>query len=296
MKQSLGTTVLSLALVAVMAVGCTNAPGPDLERTGIISFAPNITEVLFELGVGNRVVGVTSFCDYPPEAKNIPSVGGYFDPDLEKVVLLNPALIILQGKHQVIADLAAQNAITVAQVNMDSLDSIYSGIATIAAAVGEPTAGEALTARIKSDLDGVRYSVADLPRPRVLIITARQNHNLNSLYTVGRPSFVSELIDIAGGDNIYGDAEEPYLEASKETVVVKAPDVIIEFHAGENLSPEEQQRYVDDWGQLPSLPAVQNGRIYLILPSHALRPGPRVPEVARLLAGKLHPEAANSKE
>jgi ABC-type Fe3+-hydroxamate transport system substrate-binding protein len=133
--------------------------------------------------------------------------------------------------------------------------------------------------------------VAGLPRPKALIITMRHDHTLNTLYTAHGASFVSELAGVAGGDNIYADAATTYPEASKETVVLKAPEVILEFHAGEKIDDAERRRFAEDWRQLPSLPAVQNGRVYVITEPHAVRPGPRIGEIARLLAGLLHPEA-----
>lgn len=286
-------------LLAFAVAGCREQPtGPGAEREQpsapperVVSFAPNITETVFALGQGHRLVGVSSFCDYPPEVRALRQVGGHMNPDLEAVAVLKPDLILLQGRHEKVAQFAAHNNVPVAHVDMDSLDTVDQGIQTIGDALGCPERAEALRARIRGELEAVRNATAGRPRPRVLIITTRQSHDLNNLYTVGGRSFVSELVEIAGGDNIYRDAAQPYIEASKETVVMRAPEVILEFHAGEELSQDEIRRYQDDWRQLASLPAVQNGRIHLIFESHALRPGPRMPEIARLIAAILHPDA-----
>ncbi len=288
-------TVAVLLISAYLLAGCNPGKAGSLQRKGVITFAPNITETVFALGAGDRVVAVSSFCDYPPAIAALPHVGGHIDPDLEKITLLNPELIIVQGKHSVMAELCEKNGIPIAHVDMDSLDTVYEGVLTIGQALGCPTEAEVLNSRIENELESVRESVKGLPHPKVLLITARQDHNLNTLYTVGGPSFLSELLAVAGGENIYGDADQPYLEASKETVVVRAPDIILEFHAGEELSDDESKRYVADWEQLPSLPAVRNGRVHLITESHAMRPGPRVAEIARLLAALLHPEGAAPK-
>lgn len=278
-------------LVWVLAVGCGGPDGVEVARGGIISFAPNITETLYELGQGGRVTGVTSFCDYPASVKKLACVGGHFDPDLEKVTFLAPELIILQGKHTIVDDLARRNGTPVLHVNMDSLASIHEGITTLGEALECQDRAAQLNERIQGELEAVRALVSGRVRPRVLIVTMRQSHDLNSLYSVGATSFVGELIEVAGGANIYADSENPYIEASKETVVVRKPEVIIEFHAGEKLDAGQRAAYIDDWKQLPSLPAVANNRIHLVTESHALRPGPRVGEIARILAKLLHPDA-----
>ena len=261
----------------------------------IVCFAPHITEVVFALGQGDRVVGVTDFCDYPPEIAGVEKVGGYMQPAFEKLTVLAPDMILLQGDHQKVAEFAETQGILVVHVAMDSIATIDEGIAIIGKALGCDAEADRLRSQIKADLEAVGAAVAKAPRCKTLIITSRMEHDLNSLYTVGGSSFVSELVALAGGDNIYADAEQPYLEASKETVVMRGPEAIIEFHAGEDLTETEAAQYVADWGDLPTLPAVQAGRIHLITPSFSLRPGPRVALIARLLASELHPDVGLSE-
>jgi iron complex transport system substrate-binding protein len=279
-------------MLILLVAGCGKAPVATVERHGVVSFGPQITETIFALGEGKRLIAVTDFCDYPPEVKNLPKVGGYMNPDFEKVTMLRPELVILSGKHLEMSAFCQKSGIPYVNVYMDSLDTIDQGIDTIGKALGVPDKAKALEQKVQSGLDAVRASVAGKPRPKVLIITGRSGHDLNTLPTVSGKSFVSQVVSLAGGDNIYDDASQPYLEASKETAVLKAPDVVLEFHAGEKLSDEERQAYVRDWAQLPSIPAVKNGRIFIITETHALRPGPRIPEIARMIADMLHPATA----
>ncbi|MBN2310444.1 MAG: ABC transporter substrate-binding protein [Candidatus Hydrogenedentes bacterium] len=283
-----------LACAAIWA-GCGAPPADDAAtpppRGGIVSFAPNITETVFALGQGDRVVGVTSFCTYPPEVAKLERLGGYMNPDLEKLTLLAPGLILVQGKNQELSDVAAHNGTPVVHVNMDSLATIDAGIETLGEALDCRAEADALRAKIAAELDGVRAAVAGRRRPTVLVISLRPGHDLDNLFTVGGPSFLSEVVDVAGGDNLYAGANQAYLEASKETIVAEAPDVILEFRAGEELSDEERARFVADWRQLPSLPAVAQGRVHVITEAYALIPGPRVPMLARRIAALLHPEA-----
>lgn len=175
-------------------------------------------------------------------------------------------------------------------VDMDSLSSIDEGIKTIGAALDCESEAQRLRRSLQAQLDGIRSVVSVHPRPRVLIITGRSTHDLHSLQAAGGPSFLSEIVACAGGDNIYGDTSEPYFEASKETVVARAPEIVLEFHAGEKLNEKERAAFIADWGAMPTLPAVHDERVYLVMESHAMRPGPRIGEVARRIALLLHPE------
>jgi iron complex transport system substrate-binding protein len=282
-----------LALLA--ASGCK--PGLRSEtppRKGVITFGPNITETVYALGEGDRIVGVTTFCDYPPEAKTKAAVGGYLDPNLEKISLLAPDLIILPGEHEKVAMLARARGFQVLHAHMDSLTSIETGIRDIGAALGCPEKAAALWRRMRRELDAVRSAVSREPPVKTLIVNARPDHDLNNVFTVGRASFLSELLQAAGGENIFHDVDQAYFEASKESIVMRAPEVIIEFHAGETVSEEEQTRFIADWDALPAVPAVKNGRVHLLLESYGLRPGPRIALIAARLASMLHPNVAVS--
>jgi len=287
------SAIFGSALLALLAgfVSCDSSRVTDPKsHSGIITFGPNITETVYALGQGDRIVGVTNFCDYPPEAQSKKRVGGYLDPDLETITALSPELIILPGKMEKLAQLAEQNNFKILNAHMDDMTSIHSSIREIGAALNCADKADTLLAKIESDLDTVRKAVKDKPRLKVLLINTRQSHDLNNIFTVGQLSFMSELTTIAGGENIFNDTQKPYFEASKESIVARAPDVIIEFHAGENISPEEQARYIADWNELSTVPAVQNKRVYLFLESYGLRPGPRVGLIAAQLAKMLHPD------
>lgn len=280
--------VLHAVCVLTVLHACS---GETLPRGGIVSMGPNITETIFALGQGSRVSAVDSFTDYPPEATCLPRVGGYIDPNLERITLIQPDLIILAGQYPKVMEFAAPRNLPTLVVAMDSLATIDGGIAALGQALDCPEEARQLRTQIKDALDVVRGAVAGRTRPRVLIITGRSTHDLHALQTAGGTSFVSEIVACAGGDNLYGDVATPYFEASKESVVAKAPEVILEFHAGEALSESDRAAFVADWEAMPTLPAVREKRIYLLTESHALRPGPRIGEIARRIVRLLHPEA-----
>lgn len=284
------TFAVGLIAAALMSAAGCGGVQQGQKHQGIITMGPHITETVFALGQGSRVIAVGAFDDYPLEVIDMEKAGGYLNPDLEKITTLSPELLIVAGQQPQLAEYARVNRIDVLSVSMDSLETIGQGIEQIGAALRCERKAERLKQSIEQDLDHVRAAVKDLPRPKVLILTGRQTHDLNSLNTAGGASFVSELVDIAGGENIYQDALQAYFEASKETVVMAAPEVILEFHCGEGLTQSQLDAYFRDWHALGTLPAVKCGRVYFITDSHGLRPGPRVAEIARKLAGLLHPE------
>jgi iron complex transport system substrate-binding protein len=282
-----------LFAISCMSAGCGGdvTQKTDGEREGIITFAPSITETVFALGEGGRVVGVTNFCNYPPEAAELPRVGDVLNPNLEKLTALQPALVILPGPSSTakVAQWADRLGITTVNGYMDDLETIRSGTLDIGNALGARPAAEKLIADMDAELDAIRTRVAGLDRPKVLLVPTRDSHRLDTIFSVGRESFLSELLVIAGGENILADSTEPYVEASKETLVVRAPDVIIEIHSGAAITEDEAQAYRDDWKALPTLPAVKANRVYILTEDYLLIPGPRVPLIARRFAECIHP-------
>ena len=280
--------------LTTLSSGCGSSqqseiPSPT-QRTGIVSMAPHLTETIFALGLGNRLTAVGSFDDYPPEIEKLPRVGGYMDPDLEKISMLAPELIILPGRHEKVTSYARLYEIPVLNIHMDSLETILEGIRTLGDALSCEEAAESLITEMENDMAALAAQVAEYPRRKTLIITARQPGSLNTLYTTGGTSFVSEIAALAGAENIHEEVSQAYFTASKETVVMRAPEVILEFRAGEELSDSDIERLKSDWEQMPTLPAVREGRIYIITESHALRPGPRIVDIARIIAEKIHPD------
>ncbi len=283
---------LVLLMTAGALAGCGNTASIGGRRQGIITMGPHITETVFALKQGKRIAAVGALDDYPPEVKELPNVGGYIDPDIEKITLLSPELIIIAGRYPKVSAYAELNKVSVLSVSMDSLETIDQGITLIGHALKCPQKADRLREQVTAEIQSVRDAVKDRPRAKVLIITGRQSHDLNTLNTVGAASFLSELLDVAGGDNVFADGKDAYFEASKESVVLRAPEVILEFHCGEGLTQKQQDAYFGDWRDLSALPAVQKGRIFFITESYGMRPGPRVGEVAKIIARQIHGEIA----
>lgn len=279
-----------LVVLLLLLAGCGGDVREPAAPGSIVVMGPHLTEVVYALGQGHRVAAVSNYCDYPPEVAGVPRAGGYIDPDLEMISLLNPALILLAGAYPKVTEFARVRGLRAVNIDMDSLESIEAGIATAGELLECEAAADVLRARLQAELAALRAETEGLPRPKVLIITGRSTHTLDTLQTAGGTSFLSDIVELAGGENVYAGTATRYFEASKETVVMRAPEVIFEFHAGETLTAQAHAAFIRDWDALPSLPAVKDGRIYLITESHAMRPGPRIVEIARMLAHLLHPD------
>ncbi len=256
----------------------------------IVSMAPHITETVFALGCGERLIAVTDFCVYPPEAKELPGVGGYFNPNLERLTALHPDLVIVPGKFDKMDRFCRKKGIPVLHVRMDSLSSIYEGIYKLGNVLDCSKRAQKLCTAIRGDLEQIREKTAGRSRKKVFVCVARSPGSMASLYTAGGPSFLSEILRIAGGENIFSDVTQPYPEASKESLIKRAPEIIIEARPGEKIKDVQRRQIISEWNVLSGIPAVANNRVYVMTEDFLLVPGPRVGAAAGCLAHTLHEE------
>jgi iron complex transport system substrate-binding protein len=255
----------------------------------VVSLAPSVTETIFALGFGDRLVGVTTSCDYPAEALKIPKIGGFMSPSLETIAAKRPGLVI--GVSSATDPAKAREmerlGLKVTLISLASVNDILNSIKSIARLLGSPHAGETLVRRITMQMDQVKERVAPAPRRSTLLLVG-----IRPLIAVGRENFIDELITLAGGRNIAGAAAQPWLNLPDEYVVAKAPQVIIEAGMG-----SERDQAAIHWADLKSIPAVQQGRVYRYPSDKILRPGPRIGEGLEEIARLVHPECfIDSKE
>jgi iron complex transport system substrate-binding protein len=263
--------------------GATAAP------VRIVSTSPSITETLFALGLGNRVVGVSSYCRYPAEALRITKVGSFLKPDTERIATLHPDLVIVHaGPNDVPRQLSALGLKSIT-VDRGTLASVYSSIKTIGDAVERPDSARMLIASIQRRLDAVR-SAASRQQPRkVLVIVGRQPGTLTDLIAVARGSYLHDLVGIAGGINVLNDPGLPeYPRISMETVIRLAPDLIVDAgDMGETEAEHLKRQPVTErlWRQQVNVKAAtrQSG-VHAVTSDAFVVPGPRVVEVAETLS------------
>ena len=255
----------------------------------IVSLAPSNTEILFALGLDDLVKGVTSYCDYPPEAKDKPDVGGFMDFSVEKIVSLNPDLILATtGQDQGLAPLTAMG-IPVAILDAATMDEIGDCIRVVGDLTGKKREAQKLIAEMTGEVEFVLGKVAGIPeseRTKVMYVAWD-----DPILTVGPGTLIDHMITLAGGKNIAAAAGEPYPTYSMEAVLVEDPDVLLlpRVHGGLDLSA---LRARSAWRDVK---AVREGRVYFLDDNLVSRPGPRAVQGLREIAAALYPEVFGVK-
>ncbi len=266
---------------------------PEVDCTRIISLAPSVTETLFALGLGQQVVGVTRYCKYPTEVTGLPSVGGYFDPNYEQMISLQPTLVVLLPGHdehrQRLADLKFESL----EANQESVPEILKSIESLGTACDASQKGRELVAELEARQRKIEELTAGLPRPGVLIVVDREMGagRMRDLYVAGRGTFYDDLLTTAGGTNVYDGKLIQYPTLSLEGLLRVNPQVIIEIVpqlAERGLTAAEIRK---DWESVPSLNAVKKDRIFVLAESYAAVPGPRYVQLLEAIARALHPTA-----
>jgi iron complex transport system substrate-binding protein len=261
---------------------------PDRFPQRIVSLTPALTETLFAVGAGDRVVGVTEFCDFPPEAKTRPKVGGYVNPSVEAVLALSADLVLVSpGPGNRDAALAMQRAgLRVEIVAAETLDDSLAAIESVARLTGDAERGRTLAASIRAELDAIAKRVAPSPPVRAFFCIQTE-----PIIAAGRDTLPAQLLSVAGGLNVVDAPRYPRLDI--EAVAAARPDVILQ--ARMDLSAGDP--HIEDafWKRWPAIPAVSSGRVVVLPDDLTLRPGPRVALAAEELARILHGDQTGSQ-
>jgi cobalamin transport system substrate-binding protein len=279
---------LLLAPASAPAVTVVDQTGRPLELPArprrIVSLVPSVTEDLYAIGAQEALVGVTDFCDYPPQARSKTRVGDMLAPNLETVVGLKPDLVVAtrSGNAKETFDQLRRLGIPVYLVDPVSVADVLRLIAGLGDLTGRRDGAAAVSAALERRLAAVRERVEGRPRPRVLYVLWPE-----PLIVPGRGSLVSELIALAGGLSVTADQGPGYPRMSLEAAVGRAPEVIILARHGGPAGPAA----LPQWQRLESLPAIKGGRLYAVDGNLLHRYGPRVAEGLESIARLLHPEA-----
>ena len=266
------------------ASGCESSRIATVPRSArIVSLAPSVTETLFAIGVGTNVVGVSQYCDYPPQVRLLPKIGSFLTPNIEEIVALKPTLMIGLLTSSDLREIHALQRMGIAtlMVDDDSVTSIEVSIEKIGNAVGRTQAAGELVARIRSRIGGMEERLARVERPPVLMVVGHQ-----PLVAVGRGTYLDELLTLAHARNIADFSNQQWPRLSLEYIVASRPEVILDGQMG--TDPQAPSRF---WARYPSIPAVHQRRVFGYPDDPTLHPGPRVPQTLELLARLIHPEA-----
>jgi len=275
-------SLIVFAMVTALALHAQTHP----QR--IISIIPSTTEMLFAMGAGARVIGVGNFDRYPPEALTRAKVGGLIDPDVERIIALKPDLVVVYATQDDLRTQLERARIPMFLYQHAGLLDITTTIRQLGARIGSTKESAALADRIESEIADIRKRVAGRPRPRTLVVFGRDAETLRGIYASGAVGFLHDMLDAAGGANVFIDVKRQSIQTTSELAVARAPEVIIEIGVD---TASASGRNLHAWESLPSIPAVRNKRIYQLRGDAMMNPGPRIAESVRRMAEALHPDA-----
>ena len=299
--------LLVMLLTSALAVGCgadqetpptaTISVTDDLGKLieldepaeRIISLAPSNTEIVFAIGAGDQLVGRTDYCNFPPEVSSVESIGGFYSPNIDAVVLLEPDIVIATGLHDQIGITTQLEdlGLTVVTLAPENLDGIMDNISMVGELTGNEAEADQLVADMQSTIDYISDRTAGLSaeeRPTVLHVTWH-----DPLWTAGAETFINELIDIAGGVNIFSDVIGD-VQVDVDTAVIRNPQVITVVTSHGSAMHMSYDYIAAPGSPFSTTDAYIDGKVYEINADLACRPGPRIVETLELLAGFLHPE------
>lgn len=252
----------------------------------IVSIAPSNTEILFALGLGDNIVGVTDYCDYPEEARDKPKVGDFSNPSIETIVSLNPDIVFaVAGVQMPIVENLRNLNITVYQVDISSIDDILTEIQNIGDVTGKTNEAEALVSGLRNRINVVEEktrALSENEKPKVYI-------EVWTYWTAGKNTFAYDLIEKAGGKNVF-DVEQSWFLTNAENVINANPDVILLAYHGVYVDPQE----IKSREGFEFINAVQNNKVYNIDSDAVVRAGPRIVDSLEEMALILHPGIMNS--
>ena len=288
-KRLIGIVLAAAVVVGGVRPATTQTRAAEPRR--IVSLVPALTEMLFALGAGPRVVAVSSYDEFPPEVKSLPRVGALLDPDMERILALRPDLVVIYGSQTDLQSQFARAGIRVFNYRHAGLSGVFNTLKELGAAVGRSGDADRLAREIRERLDAIQARVRGRPRPRTLLVFERDPASLRGVYVSGCVGFLHDMLEIAGGVNVFADMARESVQPSVETMLARAPDVILEVRVKGLLAPADVAEAKRVWGALASVPAVQHGRIQILHGDHLVVPGPRVVQGTEAFARALHPDA-----
>jgi iron complex transport system substrate-binding protein len=285
------TRLALLTIVVPMSLSLACGPREAAKQTAVagprvVSLVPAVTEMLFAVGAGPQVVGVSTYDKVPAEVATRPRVGALLDPDVERILSLKPDLVITYGSQTGLHEQLSKVGIGVITYRHGGIGETLAMIETVGERTGHAARGREAAQALRAQLTGVRMRVEGRPRVKALLVFGREPETVRQVWASGGVGFLHEVLDLAGADNVFADVERENVQVSTELLLTRAPEVIVEL--------QTQARPVESpspWLTLPSIPAVKTGRILTLQGDQFVVPGPRLGAAAEALAKALHPEA-----
>jgi len=282
----------ALRFTSLWLVAAALACGQNPQR--IVSTAPSITELLYALGLGDRIVGVDRFSRYPPEVLRKQKIGDYANPNLEVIASLRPDLVMIPTNPVKLAERLGTLRLKVLEIDQEGIAKLYDSFRIVGQATGMVEPAAKLTSSVRGQLDAIRARAAPLKRTRMMFVVGRTPNRLDGLIVVGQASYLNEIIALAGGENVFRDAVASYPAVSLEEVLARNPDVIVDMGDMADtvgVTDEHKREVTSLWERLTNVAAVKQHRVFAVASDVYVVPGPRVVEAAKAFLAMLHPEA-----
>jgi len=261
-------------LISIALVACGQPPAPAA-RERIVSVAPNLTEMLFAAGAADQVVAVSAFSDYPEAARALPQIGDAFRLDYERIVALAPTVAVIweTGTPAGVAERLQGLGIRVVSIPTEKLDDIATGVVTLGALARTDEVAAAAALDFRQRIAALRERYRDRPQIRVFV-----QIDGAPLFTIGGPHLITQILGLCGGVNVFGDAKAQALPVDLESVLVRAPEVILSV---DDADP------VPFWARFTGLAAVARKNVYRAPADLLARPSPRIAEGAADVCARL---------
>jgi iron complex transport system substrate-binding protein len=276
-----------LLLILIVAPGAA-AQTPRPER--IVSLVPAVTEMIYAMGDGSRVAAVSSYDHFPADVARLPKVGGLLDPSVERILAIKPDLVIVYATQKELIERLDRAGIPYFNYQHQELRDILTTIRAVGARIGSAARADALASEMERTLAEIRAKTAGLPHPLTLLVFERDPASLRNVYASGGYGFLHDMLEIAGGRNVFAHVRQQAVQASTEMLIASRPEAIVELLYGDSLKNADVAKELRAWDALPSIPAVRAHRVSALTGDEFVIPGPRVVHATLMLARALHPE------
>lgn len=277
--------LFTAALAAVVAWPRGAAkPAAPVDARRVVSLVPSVTDILFDIGAGDRVVGRTKFCSWPPAAAAVEVVGDFTSPNVERIALLKPDAVVEAASHPKALERLRAAGLPVVEVGTLTLAEALEQYDVLGRTTGLVERAAAARRRLEAAMDAEAARWKDAPRVRVALVVERLADAPQDIYVAGGTGFVSELAAKVGGENVFGDVKKDFVKVSPEDFVARAPDVILELNS---VAPPTDAEALAAWSKLPSIPAVASRKVRVLSQDFLLAPGSRMHQSLKVLGEAL---------
>lgn len=293
----------------LIGAGCSGASEDDEVRhitvnsnespeipSRIISMSPNLTEIIYALGADDILVGVDEYSVYPPEAADKPAVGNYLDPDLEALIALHPDLVVVVENDERMAEMLAGLGLNYRSFGNDSIREILRSIEVLGELLQRTDEAQDIINKFQSARIEVAENLEGIDPKTVTMVVGRNPGRLQDIYVAGRGTYLSELIEIAGGTNIFSGQDIAWPQVGVEAIIGADPEIIIDSTLAKGASNEEFSALASDWLELETIRAVQDGNIIVPEDGWFQIPGSNLDRILLLIAHWIHPEIFSDVE